>query len=134
MSNRYRFFITNVFGESRYSGNQLATFLNAASITAEEMQQITREIYFSETTFVLHDKQRDGGYDVRIFTPAEEINFAGHPTLGTAYIIRKHLISESIHQVILNLKVGHLLFSKKRTCYGCSRHYLNLAKPLIQKL
>jgi len=54
------------------------------------MQHIAREINFSETTFILSDKPNsNGGFDVRIFTPKEEVPFAGHPTIGTAYIIRK---------------------------------------------
>jgi trans-2,3-dihydro-3-hydroxyanthranilate isomerase len=70
------------------------------------MQQIAREINFSETTFVVSDLPRDGGYDVRIFTPAAEIDFAGHPTLGTAFVIQQYLIGQSVEQVVLNLRVG----------------------------
>jgi trans-2,3-dihydro-3-hydroxyanthranilate isomerase len=108
MDDRPKFFITDVFGERRYSGNQLATFLNCRALSDREMQQIAREINFSETTFVLSDEQHDGGYDVRIFTPEAEIDFAGHPTLGTAYIIQKHIIQQPVEKVVLNLKVGQV--------------------------
>jgi trans-2,3-dihydro-3-hydroxyanthranilate isomerase len=108
MSDKWKFYITDVFGAGRYSGNQLATFLNAAGISGEEMQQIAREINFSETTFILSDKQKNGGYDARIFTPGAELDFAGHPTLGTAYIIQKHMIQKPVEEVILNLKVGQV--------------------------
>ncbi|RPJ28160.1 MAG: PhzF family phenazine biosynthesis protein, partial [Planctomycetaceae bacterium] len=58
--------------------------------------------------FILSDTPRDGGYDVRIFTPAAEVPFAGHPTLGTAYIIRQEILRQPIRQVNLNLKVGQI--------------------------
>jgi trans-2,3-dihydro-3-hydroxyanthranilate isomerase len=100
------FYITDVFGQEKYSGNQLATFLHCGNLSDREMQQIAREINFSETTFVLSDLPRDGGYEVRIFTPAVEIDFAGHPTLGTAFVIQQYLIGQSVEQVVLNLRVG----------------------------
>ncbi len=103
-----KFYITDVFGEKRYSGNQLATFLKASCLSDTEMQQIAREINFSETTFILSDYQKNGGYDVRIFNPGEEFKFAGHPTLGTAFIIRKNIIKKPVKKVILNLKVGQV--------------------------
>lgn len=82
------FYITDVFGQEKYCGNQLATFLHCGDLSAQEMQKIAQEINFSETTFVVSDSPRDGGYNVRIFTPATEIDFAGHPTLGTAFFIQ----------------------------------------------
>jgi trans-2,3-dihydro-3-hydroxyanthranilate isomerase len=99
-------YIVDVFAEQKYSGNQLAVFRNAAAISADEMQAIALEMHFSETTFILSDETRDGGYDVRIFTPGEEVPFAGHPTLGTAYVIRQEIIGQPVEQVILNLGVG----------------------------
>lgn len=80
--------------------------MNCGSLSDEEMQRIAREINFSETTFILSDTPRDGGYDVRIFTPGAEVDFAGHPTLGTAFIIRRHIIGAPVDTVVLNLKVG----------------------------
>ena len=100
------FYITDVFGQEKYSGNQLATFLHCGNLSDREMQQIAREMNFSETTFVVADRPRDGGYDVRIFTPAAEIDFAGHPTLGTAFVIQRYLIGQTVDQVVLNLRVG----------------------------
>src|SRR5262245_18947235 len=100
------FYITDVFGQEKYSGNQLATFLHCRDLSTQEMQQIAREINYSETTFVVSDRPRDGGYDVRIFTPATEIDFAGHPTLGTAFVIQRYLVGQAIEHVVLNLRVG----------------------------
>jgi trans-2,3-dihydro-3-hydroxyanthranilate isomerase len=101
-----RFFIVDVFAEQQYSGNQLAVFREAAAFTSEEMQAIAREMHFSETTFILSDEPRDGGYDVRIFTPGAELPFAGHPTLGTASVIQQEIIGQPVERVILNLGVG----------------------------
>ncbi|MBN1814459.1 MAG: PhzF family phenazine biosynthesis protein, partial [Anaerolineae bacterium] len=103
---RLTFYIVDVFAERKYSGNQLAVFRKAAGLSTDEMQAIAREMHFSETTFVLSDQPRDGGYDVRIFTPQAELPFAGHPTLGTAFVIRQEIIGRPAEQVILNLQVG----------------------------
>jgi len=102
------FYIVDVFAEHKYAGNQLAVFRNALGLSSEEMQKITREIGFSETTFILSDEPRDGGYDVRIFTPGAEVPFAGHPTLGTAYIIRREILGQRVDHVNLNLKIGQI--------------------------
>jgi len=100
--------MTDVFAESKYAGNQLATFLDGSTLSDEEMLQITREINFSETTFILPNDGKDGGYRVRIFTPGGEVDFAGHPTLGTAFVIRKYLIQNNADRVVLNLNVGQV--------------------------
>lgn len=103
---RLTFYIVDVFAEHKYAGNQLAVVLDAGSLSGARMQQIAREMNFSETTFLLSDEIRDGGYDVRIFTPGAEVPFAGHPTLGTAYILREKLIGTPLERVVLNLEVG----------------------------
>ncbi len=102
------FYIVDVFAEEKYAGNQLAVVRDAAALSDEQMLQITREMNYSETTFILDESPRDGGYDVRIFTPGAEVPFAGHPTLGTAYLIQKEIIKKSVKTVILNLKVGQI--------------------------
>ncbi len=102
------FYIVDVFAEKKYAGNQLAVFRQAESLSSEEMQRLARETNFSETTFILSDREHDGGYDVRIFTPAEEVPFAGHPTLGTAHIIRNEILKGKGDALILNLKVGRI--------------------------
>lgn len=103
-----RFFITDVFTTQRYGGNQLATFIDCESLSAAEMQNIAREINFSETTFITSRQPRDGGFDVRIFTPKAEVEFAGHPTLGTAHIIRNKLQLTDANELTLNLRVGKI--------------------------
>lgn len=103
---RLPFCIVDVFAEKKYAGNQLAVFRKAEGLSGEEMQAIARETHFSETTFILGDEPRAGGWDVRIFTPAEEVPFAGHPTLGTAHVIRSEILKGGEKRVSLNLKAG----------------------------
>ncbi len=102
---------TSVFVDDRFSfsGNQLATFWNLAEddLTTEEMQGITREINFSETTFVLPPAAEKCIRKVRIFTPEHEIPFAGHPTLGTAFVLKKQSIVEpEVSKTYLELGIG----------------------------
>ncbi|MDF9759736.1 trans-2,3-dihydro-3-hydroxyanthranilate isomerase [Peribacillus simplex] len=105
---RVNYSIVDVFSNGKYTGNQLAVFKNAGNISGNEMQQIAKEINFSETTFILSDSKNDGGYDVRIFTPNEEVPFAGHPTLGTAYIIQNEVLEATLENIILNFKGGQI--------------------------
>ena len=78
MSATRGFHIVDVFAERPYAGNQLAVVVGADGLSAPTMQQIAAETNYSETTFVGTARERDGGYRVRIFTPAREIAFAGH--------------------------------------------------------
>ncbi len=102
------YYMLDVFAEEKYAGNQLAVIRNAADIDTATMQKIANDMHFSETTFILSDVSHDGGYDVRIFTPEEEIPFAGHPTIGTAYTIIHEIIRKPAKAVTLNLKVGQI--------------------------
>lgn len=82
----YRYVIADVFTDRPLAGNQLAVFTDAREIAEELLQPLAREMNFSETVFVLPPEQ--GGHArIRIFTPAAEIPFAGHPTLGTAFVL-----------------------------------------------
>ncbi len=80
-----RFFQVDVFAEQPYGGNPLAVFPDAAELTTEQMRSIAREMNLSETSFVT--RVGNDGYEVRIFTPQEELPFAGHPTIGTAWVL-----------------------------------------------
>jgi trans-2,3-dihydro-3-hydroxyanthranilate isomerase len=102
------FYIVDVFAEEQYSGNQLAVVRGGAGLSDETLLKIALEINYSETTFVLAEEARDGGYDVRIFTPGGEVPFAGHPTLGTAYVIRQEILVEPVERITLNLKAGKI--------------------------
>jgi trans-2,3-dihydro-3-hydroxyanthranilate isomerase len=107
----YNFIQTSVFTDDRYvfSGNQLATFwnLNEEDLSLEEMQGITREMNFSETTFVIPSKHDICVRKVRIFTPGSEIPFAGHPTIGTAFVLKKQgIIAKNESKSTLELGIG----------------------------
>lgn len=104
----HNFYTVDVFAEEKYAGNQLAVVRNANSLSDGEMQKIALEMHYSETTFILTDELRNGGYDVRIFTPEAEVPFAGHPTLGTAFIIQREIIKAPVQSLMLNLKVGQI--------------------------
>ena len=104
----YHFYQVDVFAETKYAGNQLAVIRNAKGLSDTEMQKIAREMNFSETTFIISDEEKNNGYDVRIFSLDEELPFAGHPTLGTAFIIQQWIIGSEVAQVNLNLKVGQI--------------------------
>ncbi len=114
----HTFYIVDVFAEEKYAGNQLAVVRNAADILDEQMLRITREMNYSETTFILSDGENNGGYDVRIFTPGAEVPFAGHPTLGTAFVIRHEIAKQPVDTITLNLKVGQIPVTFKKTEQG----------------
>ena len=82
---RRRFRQADVFGGGAYSGNPVAVVLDAARLSTEDMQRFARWTNLSETTFVLPPISSQADYRVRIFTPALELPFAGHPTLGTCH-------------------------------------------------
>jgi len=87
------YFVVDVFTETLLAGNPLAVVMNTCGLPAERMQAIAREFNLSETTFVERraaEVERAEGVRVRIFTPREELNFAGHPTLGTASVLKLH--------------------------------------------
>ena len=83
---KYRYYICDVFTDTRFGGNQLAVLPQADGLSKPQMQQIAREFNFSETTFVFPPKAGHTRH-VRIFTPAREIPFAGHPNVGTAFVL-----------------------------------------------
>src|SRR5450755_3028043 len=81
----------DVFTDRALTGNSLAVFLDGRGLSTEQMQAIAREMNLSETTFILpgdEAAERERGVRVRIFTVQEELPFAGHPTLGTAFVLR----------------------------------------------
>lgn len=101
-----RFYTVDVFAEKKYTGNQLAVVRDCAGLSDREMQLIAQEMNYSETTFIIREDHPEGGFAVRIFTPAEEVPFAGHPTLGTAFIIQQEILQREVPALQLNLKVG----------------------------
>src|ERR1700736_3405723 len=81
---KYTFHVVDVFSSTPFGGNQLAILPDAAGISTEGMQKIAREFNFGETTFVLPKNDSANNFRVRMFTPRVELDFAGHPSVGTA--------------------------------------------------
>ncbi len=101
------FYQVDVFSDELFGGNPLAVFLRGEDFKEAQFQQVAREMNLSETTFVLPSSHPDADFDVRIFTPEKEIPMAGHPTLGTAFVLRHAgLIPSTQNHVRLNFKVG----------------------------
>src|SRR5437764_11459638 len=98
----------DVFTSTLLEGNQLAVFPDARGLTDADMQALAREMNLSETTFVIPRDpatEREKGIRVRIFTVTEELPFAGHPTLGTAMVLRG---SSGAEKIVLDLNVGQI--------------------------
>ncbi|MGA8492631.1 MAG: PhzF family phenazine biosynthesis protein [Terriglobales bacterium] len=103
---RLAFVQLDVFTSRALEGNSVAVFLDGRGLSDEEMQALAREMNLSETTFILPREsavERERGVRVRIFTVQEELPFAGHPTLGTAFQVRG---STGAREVVLDLNVG----------------------------
>src|ERR1700752_405416 len=82
-----RFKQVDVFTQKPFFGNPVAVVLDAAALTGDQMQRIAAWTNLSETTFVLPPSSADADYRLRIFTPKQELPFAGHPTLGSAHAV-----------------------------------------------
>ncbi len=98
-----KFYIIDVFANAKYEGNQLAVFVDIDNqLSDRQMQQIALEINFAETTFI-KEIQANNRFVVRIFTPEHEVPFAGHPSLGTSYIISKFILPKAPKKITLVL-------------------------------
>ena len=103
---RFSFVQLDVFTSRVLEGNSVAVFLDGRGLSDEEMQALAREMNLSETTFILPRElsvERESGARVRIFTVQEELPFAGHPTLGTAFQLRG---ATGMREIVLDLNVG----------------------------
>jgi trans-2,3-dihydro-3-hydroxyanthranilate isomerase len=103
-SHRYR--TMDVFSERVFEGNQLAVFPDASEIPGITMQQIATELNLAETAFIAPATRPDCAVSVRIFTPARELNFAGHPTIGTSFIVLEEFVPTGTSEFILEEKIG----------------------------
>lgn len=106
---KLRYHLVDVFTDCIFGGNQLAVFTNGRGLTSTTMQAIANEFNLSETTFVLPPEDSAHDYRVRIFTPITELPMAGHPTIGTAYVLaRDHMIERNEHesQILFEEEVG----------------------------
>jgi trans-2,3-dihydro-3-hydroxyanthranilate isomerase len=107
---KYIFHIVDVFSSAPFSGNQLAVLPDAAGLSTEGMQKIAREFNFGETAFVL-PKNDSNTYRVRIFTPRTELDFAGHPSVGTAcaLVMKQDVLLSDPIRLILEENVGPVI-------------------------
>src|SRR5688572_3907719 len=87
MKKTYAYRVVDVFTDHPLEGNPLAVFVDASGLDDTAMQKIAREMNLSETTFVFAPSRSDCAANVRIFTPSREMIFAGHPTIGTSYVL-----------------------------------------------
>ncbi len=104
---KLRYHLLDVFTDRAFGGNQLAVFTKAVGVASATMQAIARELNLSETTFVLAPEDLSADYRVRIFTPMIELPMAGHPTVGTTFVLAKdHLARRSEQVTTLRLEEG----------------------------
>lgn len=104
---KLRYYVVDVFTDRPFGGNQLAVFPDGRDLSPQLMQQLAREINFSETTFVLPPKDSGSDFWVRIFTPAVEMPMAGHPTVGTAFVLgREQLIDQTGPETMIRFEEG----------------------------
>lgn len=123
------FYIVDVFAEKLHTGNQLAVVIDPIGLDGVTMLSIAKEFGFSETTFVLQNGDSGDGFDVRIFTPDQELPFAGHPTLGTAFVIQKEILRRELHTVTLDLKIGTVPVDIESTGEGKELFWMTHPEP-----
>ena len=107
----YRFFQADVFTDRPFTGNPLAIFPEAEGLTSEEMQSIAKEMNLSETTFVLPPTDLKARFRLRIFTPASELPLAGHPVVGTCFVLAERgmiPLEEGTNRIFQECKAGVL--------------------------
>ena len=111
----YQYQVVDVFTEVPFEGNQLAVFPDAGDLSDDEMQMLARELNLSESTFVSPPKEPQHAARVRIFTPAAEMPFAGHPTIGTSYVlVALRRVSETATEFVLEENVGPISIRLER--------------------
>lgn len=102
------FYIVDVFTEKKYAGNQLAVFLDAHSLSTEQMQLIAREINFAESTFITKLDGQKCSATIRIFTPEHEMQFAGHPIIGTSWVLMNKIFENKPDKISISVPVGEI--------------------------
>jgi trans-2,3-dihydro-3-hydroxyanthranilate isomerase len=98
---RFRYVVADVFTDTPLAGNQVAVFTDARDLDPLTMQALAREMSFSETVFVLPPQAEDADVRIRIFTPGNELPFAGHPTLGAAFVL-----GAPLQKIVIRLETG----------------------------
>jgi trans-2,3-dihydro-3-hydroxyanthranilate isomerase len=126
----YPFYQVDVFTNTPFTGNPLAVFFDVEELSSQTMQAIAQEMNLSETIFVLPPGDLPVDFSVRIFTPEKEIPFAGHPTIGTAHILRETgKVSSGNHSIKLSMKAGIITVTQ-----GLIDNILFMDQPLPEYL
>lgn len=102
------FYIVDVFSEKKYAGNQLAVFLDAENLSDDKMQTIAREINFAESTFITKLSPDTNAAEIRIFTPEYEMKFAGHPIIGTSWVLMNKIFENQPQNIALTVPIGEI--------------------------
>ena len=102
------FYIVDVFAEKKYAGNQLAVFSGADSLTDKQMQEIARETNFAESTFITELDAENNSATIRIFTPEHEMKFAGHPIIGTSWVLINKIFEHQPEKITLSVPIGEI--------------------------
>ncbi|WP_426064321.1 PhzF family phenazine biosynthesis protein [Flavobacterium sp. DSP2-3-1] len=102
------FYIVDVFAEKKYAGNQLAVFSGADLLTDKQMQEIAREINFAESTFITELDAENNSATIKIFTPEHEMKFAGHPIIGTSWVLMNKIFEQQPEKIILSVPIGEI--------------------------
>jgi trans-2,3-dihydro-3-hydroxyanthranilate isomerase len=107
MTKAYRYVVVDVFTTEPLAGNALAVFPDAVGLDETTMQKIARELNLAETSFVLPATREDCAVRVRIFTPTKEMRFAGHPTVGTAFVLlQEKIVPQGCAAFVLEEQIG----------------------------
>jgi trans-2,3-dihydro-3-hydroxyanthranilate isomerase len=128
---RLRYHLVDVFTDRAFGGNPLAVFTNGRGVSSEKMQAIAKEFNLSETTFVLPADDPRHHWRVRIFTPGSELPMAGHPTIGTTFVLaREHLIPRDSEETTITLEEGVGPVPVRVEFKGGEPAYAEMTQPL----
>jgi trans-2,3-dihydro-3-hydroxyanthranilate isomerase len=122
---RYRYVIADVFTDSPLTGNQLAVFTDGRDFDENQMQDIAREMNLSETVFVLPPSTDEADVRIRIFTPSRELPFAGHPTLGSAFVL-----GGPLQKIVIRLETGSGVVPVELTREGAEIVFGRMEQPI----
>jgi len=126
-----RYVIVDVFTNQRFGGNPLAVVLDAQGLSGEQMQKIAREFNYSETTFVLPPERPGPVATVRIFFPRNEIPFAGHPNVGTGFVIARQLhAAKGLDRLLLDEAAGTVAIEIMREGGDVKGAWMTAPQPL----
>lgn len=139
---RFHYVQIDVFTSRRLRGNPLAVFTDARGLSNEEMQDLARETNLQETTFIFRRDpaiEQEQGVKVRIYAPGEEIPFGGHPTLGTAMVLRNLRLAQAhpgaarqdVSEVLLDLQVGKVPVNFREEAFGSVFGEMHQVRPMF---